>query len=122
MISKTKIKARTRRKTNPILVETTHLALKNEAWTDIAKTLSSPTRSQPLMNLFEIDKQTSAGDTIVVSGKVLSKGDLTKKIKICSFSISEKAEAKLKDTKSEYVTILEEIKKNPKAEGVKFLK
>lgn len=122
MLSKTKIKVRIGKKTNPILVETARAASKNKAWAILAKTLSSPMRKQSSMNLFEIEKQTSEGDTVIIPGKVLSKGNLTKKISLCSLAISEKAKAKLAETKSEHLSILEEIKKNPKAEGVKFLK
>ncbi|MFH1290683.1 MAG: 50S ribosomal protein L18e [Nanoarchaeota archaeon] len=121
-LSKTKIKERTRRKTNPILVETLNAANKHKEWHDVAVSLSTPTRRYPDKNLFEIDKQTKAGDTVVFVGKVLSKGELTKKVRICALSISEEAREKLKPTKSEIVSILEEITKNPKATGVKILR
>ncbi|MBU0761326.1 MAG: 50S ribosomal protein L18e [Nanoarchaeota archaeon] len=121
-LSKTKIKERTRRKTNPVLVETLQAAIKNPAWTDVAKLLSGPTRKQTSKNLFEIDKETTAGDTVIIVGKVLSKGELTKKVRICALAISEKAQEKLKPTKSEIVSILKEITKNKKAEGVRILR
>jgi len=121
-LSQTKLKSRITRKTNPILVETLTAARKQKAWHDVAVALSSSTRRQASKNLFEIDKETKAGDTIVVVGKVLSKGDLTKKVRICALSISEKAQEKLKPTKSEIASILEEITKNPKATGVKILR
>lgn len=121
-LSKTKIKSRVSKKTNPVLVETLQAAIRNPAWNDVAKILSGPTRKQSSLNLFEIDKQTKAGDTVVIIGKVLSKGELTKKVRICALSISEKAQEKLKPTKSEAVSILEEITKNKKMEGVKILR
>lgn len=109
-------------KTNPKLKETIASALKHEQWSEIAKLLASSTRKQSALNLFQIDKKTSEGDTVIISGKVLSKGNLTKKIKICALSISENAKEKLKDTKSEFVYLINEIQKNPKAEGVKILR
>jgi len=121
-MSKTKIKFRAKKKTNNILVETISAARKNPNWRVLAKVLSGSTRKYSSTNLSAIDKATKAGDTIVVLGKVLSQGELTKKVKICSLSISEKAQEKLKETKSEIVSILEEIIKNPKAEGIKILK
>ena len=121
MLSKTKIKERTRRKTNPYLEETIRLALKHENWIPVAKILSGATRNQGSINLSQIEEKTKVGDTVLILGKVLSEGNITKKIRICSLSISSAAREKLKSSKSEFATIMEEIKKNPKAEGVKVI-
>jgi len=122
MVSKTKIKSRARKKTSPDLKETIALALKNPGWNEVAKLLSSSTRKLSSVNLFEIDRQTSAGDTVLIPGKVLSKGSLTKKVSIVALSISQSALDKLKETKSDFKTIKEEILKNKKFEGVKILR
>ena len=111
-----------KRKLNPELVETIIKAKKLEGWIKIAGLLSSPRRNKISVNLDKIDKESKEGDTIVVPGKVLSKGDVSKKIRIAALSFSEKAKGKLKDKKCEIVSILEEIKINPKAKGVKILK
>lgn len=121
-VSIRKIKKRTRQKTNPLLVIILREATKNKYWREIAKILSSSSRRYSSVNLSQIDKQTTPGDTVIIPGKVLSEGDLTKKVRICSLSISKPAREKLKSTKSEYVTILEEIKKNQKAEGIKIIR
>jgi len=120
-ISKTKIKEHLRKKTNPELVETIRLASKSKSWMPIAKQLANSTRKQSSVNLDEINKKTTAGDTVLVLGKVLAVGELTKKVRICSLGISKSARDKLKSSKSEAVTILEEIKKNTRAEGLKIL-
>ncbi|MCA9485742.1 MAG: 50S ribosomal protein L18e, partial [Nanoarchaeota archaeon] len=117
-----KIKLRGSRKTNPVLKETILAARKNPAWNTVAKLLSSSTRNYSSKNLKEIDSQVSAGDTVIIVGKVLSKGELTKKLRICALSVSEKAQEKIRAQKSELVSIQEEIAKNPKAEGIKILK
>ena len=119
MVSKTHIKKKTSRKTDLKLVETIKLARKNASWLKLAHILSSPTRLQASINLSQIDTNAKAGDTIVIPGKVLSQGELTKKVRICALSFSQSALEKMKKTKSEAVTILEEIKKNPKADGIK---
>jgi len=121
-LSKTKIKSRIRKKTNPELAATISSAAKNPSWLKLAKLLSISTRLHSSLNLSDIDAKTATGDTVLVPGKVLSGGDITKKIKICSFGISAPAKEKLKKTKSEWVPILDEIKKNQKAEGLKILK
>lgn len=121
-ISKTKLKRRVHKKTNPKLAAAIYLAYKNSAWMKFAKLLSQSTKKHSSVNLSEIDKQTSMGDSVLVPGKVLSLGEVTKKIRVCSFGISKEALEKLKKTRSEWVNILDEIKRNPKAEALKIIK
>ena len=122
MVSKNKIKIRARKKTNPELAETIRLAYKNQEWHKIAQILSASTRKYSEINLSDLDKESKLGDTIVVPGKILSKGHLTKKIKVCALGISQEAKIKLKESKTEFVYLGEEIKKNPKAEGIKIVR
>ena len=122
IISKTKLKERIHRKTNPNLAAAISSVSKNPAWMKLAKLISMSTKKHASINLSDIDKQASIGDTILIVGKVLSVGEITKKIKICSFGISNEALEKLKKTKSEWISIADEIKKNPKAEGIKIIR
>ncbi len=113
---------RLKRKTNPELAETISLALKHKSWLKTAYILSGPTRLHSSISLQKIDSEAKIGDTVLILGKVLSQGSLSKKVAICALSISQKAKDKLKESKSEFISIAEEIKKNPKAEGLKVLK
>ncbi len=121
MKSKTKIEKQVRRKRNPILVETIDIARKNDMWLEVASLLTRPKRKQINVNLDKIEENTGEGDTIVVPGKVLSSGNLSKKVRIASMSFSEKARKKLEKAGCEIVQIKQEIEKNPKAEGVKII-
>ena len=123
MKSKTKIEKQSEKKSNPLLVETIRLAKKsgNDLWLKVAGILSGPRRNHIIVNLDEIEKSTKEGDSVVVPGKVLSQGEITKKIAIIAFSFSEKTREKLLKTKSQAVNMTEEIKKNPEAKGLKFL-
>lgn len=123
MKSKTKIEKQSQKKGNPILVETIRMAKKTDSdfWLKTAAILSGPRRNQKVVNLDEIDKMTKEGDSVVVPGKVLSQGEISKKIAIIAFNFSEKAKEKLLKTKSRSLSMLEEIKKNPKAEGLKMI-
>lgn len=121
-ISKSRLKSRARKKTSPELAVAILLAAKNPHWMKFAKLLSQSTRNHSSVNLREIDAQTSLGDTVLVPGKVLSLGEITKKIRICSFGISKEAREKLAKTRSEAVSIVDEIKKNPKAEALKLIR
>lgn len=120
--SNTKIGRQVERKQNPELVETIILAKKNKDWHKVAEILSGPRRKRADLNLEEIDKETKDGETVIVTGKVLSGGELDKKIKIVALSFSEKAKEKLLKSKIKPLSIVEEIKQNPEAKGVKILK
>ena len=122
MKSKTKIIKQAKRKLNPVLVKTIIKAKKFKNWLDVAAILSRPRKNKFQINLERIDQQSKEGDTIIVPGKVLSSGEINKKIRIAALSFSKEAERKLKGKKCEMTSILEEIEKNPEAKGVKILK
>ncbi len=121
MESNTRIKARRRRKTNSKIVATINYARRQKAWNNIAFRLSGPTRRYASVNLNQINSLAKEGDTIVVPGKVLGVGTLDKRVKISALSYSESAKKKLKNSKIHMNFIEEEIKSNPKAEGVVVL-
>lgn len=120
--SKTKIDKQSLKKTNPELVETIRSAKKNEGWLSVASALSGSRRNRKNLNLSEIDAKATDGEKVVVAGKVLSGGSLSKKVKISAMGYSESAEQKLKEAKVEFNYITDEIKSNPKGEGIRLLK
>lgn len=120
MKSTTQLRKQIGRKTNPLVVETLIAARKQKAWIGLAKRLAGPTRMIVTANLSSLDKHSREGDTIIVPGKVLGIGTLAKKVRIAALHFSSSAKMKLKESKSEMVSILSEIKKNPKAEGVNW--
>jgi large subunit ribosomal protein L18e len=122
MKSKTKIQKQVSRKKNLELVETIVLAKKNPKWLEVAGALSGSTRTRIQINLDKIDKNSKAGEIIVIPGKVLSMGEITKKIKVVAFNFSENAKEKLKNAGCEVISIKDEIQKNKDAKGVKILK
>ena len=122
MKSKTLIEKQLKRKTNPDLVQTVILCKKNPKWIGVSASLSGLSNNRMALNLDILDKQTKEGETIVIPGKILSMGDLTKKIKIVALSASKSAIEKINKNGSTFTTIIEEIKSNPEAKGVKILK
>jgi large subunit ribosomal protein L18e len=122
MKSKSKIGKQLSRKTNPELVETIKLAKKNDKWISVATFLSYPRKKRINLNLEEIEKQTKDGEKVLIPGKVLSQGEINKKVKVIAFDFSEKAKEKLLKQKCEVVSIIEEINKNPEMKEVKILK
>ena len=122
MKTKTVIEKQLQKKTNKELVDTIITAKKNETWLEVAGILSGSKKNRTNVNLEEIDKEAKEGETIVVPGKVLSQGSLDKKVKIVALGFSEKAREKLLNAKCEISNMLEEIKKNPEAKGIRILK
>ena len=119
--SKTKISKQAERNTSSNLVETILSSKKNNEWNEVASILSGPRKGRVNMNLGEINRLSKAGETIVIPGKVLSQGEIDKKIKLVALGFSENAREKILQSKSEIESLLEEIKKNPNAKGVKIL-
>ena len=122
MISKTRIDKKMKKKTDLYLVKTIVAAKKENKWVEIAHVISGPRRKQVEVDLGEIEKNTSEGDTVVVPGKVLGEGDITKKVRVAALGFSSSAVRKLKAKKGEVVSIAEEIKINPEAQGIKVMK
>jgi|TARA_Y100001951_G_C11197845_1_gene215358 large subunit ribosomal protein L18e len=121
MKSKTKIGKQLQKKLNPSIVETILAAKKHENWRKVAGILSGPRRKFVEFNLQDIDRSAKEGESVLVPGKVLSQGNLDKKIKVIALNFSSKAKEKLFKSKNESVTIIEEIKKNPEAKGLRIL-
>jgi ribosomal protein L18E len=65
-------------------------------WKSIAKELEKPTRRRRSVNLSKIDRYSKDNETIIVPGKVLGSGALSKNITIAAFQFSESAKKKLK--------------------------
>ena len=115
------------KKTNPALISLIH-ELKKQAkekdaniWKDIALRLEKPSNNWPVVNLNRINKYTMNKETALIPGKVLSDGELTKKISIAAWSFSEKAQVKIKKAGGKYMTIKELIKNNPDGKNIRIL-
>lgn len=122
MKTKTKINKQLEKKTSTELVETIIASKKNNAWNQIAAVLSGPRKNRLNINLDQISKISKAGETIAIPGKVLSQGEIDKKVKLVALAFSESARKKIIEAKSEMESLLNEIKKNPGAKGVRILR
>jgi len=121
--SKTKIEKQSLKKGNQALVEAIRAAKKTDSdfWLRVAGILSGPRRARSVINLNDVEKATKEGDSVVFPGKVLSQGEISKKIALIALDFSEKAREKLLKNKAHVTEIGEEIKKNPDAKGLKLL-
>jgi len=114
-------------KTNPMLVSLIHelkkQANENDApiWKDIAKRLEKSSKNWPEVNLDRLEKYVQKNETALVPGKVLSSGNLLKKITIAAWSFSENAEQKIKKAGGKCISIEELLKKNPKGKDIRIM-
>jgi large subunit ribosomal protein L18e len=110
MKSKTKINYVMQQKTNPFLAETLLLAKKGNQ--ELASLLAVPSRQRREVNLDQLnDAKTSE---VIVPGKVLGSGNITKKLTVYAVAFSEQAKEKLKKAGCSAVLLLDALKKNLK--------
>ena len=111
------IKKKIRRKSNPELIELVHFLKKqSEFWQHVAELLARPKRKTIEVNLNKINKLTKDNSTVVIPGKVLSDGEISKPLTIAAFSFSDAARQKLRNSK--LISIDELAKMNKKGEGI----
>lgn len=109
--------------TNQIMQKTIAELKQKDAklWKLVARELEKPTRKRREVNLSKIQRHAENGETIIVAGKVLSAGDLQKKVTIAAWNFSAGALAKIKAAGGKAITILELAKTNPKGTKVKVM-
>ena len=88
---------------------------------ELADRLQKPERIRAEVNLGKIERFSEAGETIVVPGKVLAAGELTKKLNIAALNFSAGAEEKILKAGGKAFTLQELIEKNPKGKDLKIL-
>ena len=110
-------------KTNPQLIATidTLKAKTRETeaaiWRDIALRLEKPKRNWAEANLSAQD-----GETIVVPGKVLAAGNISKKITVAAYDFSDAAAKAIVAAGGKTLTLEELAEANPKGTGVRIMR
>jgi large subunit ribosomal protein L18e len=114
-------------KTNPglrILVQDLKKkSWENEApiWRDIAKRLEKPTKARVVVNLSRIDRFANENDTVLVPGKLLAAGEITKKVKVAAYNFSANAVEKITAAGGECLSIEALAQQNPTGKNVKIM-
>lgn len=90
-------------------------------WDAIANELSKPTRQRREVNLTRIEKHADGKHIIVVPGKVLGCGELSKKLTIAAWKFSDEAVRKITAAEGEVISIQELVKRAPKGKGVQII-
>ncbi len=114
------------RKTNPRISSLIERLLEESArrntrlWKDLAYRLARPRKLMAEVNVSKINRY-ARGSTVVVPGKVLSSGNIERKITVAALAFSEKAREKIERSGGRAITIEELIEDNPDGSGVTIM-
>jgi large subunit ribosomal protein L18e len=113
--------------TNQIVIqmakELKQASAKNDApiWLKLAKLALKTSSSKRVVNLTQINDVTKEGEVIVVPGKILGTGNVSHKITLSSFSISNSAAKKIIESGGNIISFKEMIEKFPTGKGVRII-
>jgi len=122
-----RFRERVERKTNPQLValikdlcgETRERG--SPVWRDIAMRLSGPTKKRAAVNLSKIEKYAKKNEVIVVPGKLLGTGIITKPVTVAAYTFSRSAREKLESAGGKALTIRELMAQKPDGSGIRIM-
>ncbi|MBX8635962.1 MAG: 50S ribosomal protein L18e [Thermoplasmata archaeon] len=90
-------------------------------WRDVAVRLEKPIGSRAVINLSRLDRYTKEGDVVVVPGKVLGMGRMSKKITVSAYMLSSSAAAKLEEAGCMLRDLHSLAVDNPKGSGIRLM-
>ncbi|HLC90426.1 MAG TPA: 50S ribosomal protein L18e [Candidatus Nanoarchaeia archaeon] len=90
-------------------------------WRRVSDDLKKPTRQRREVNVYKIDRYARDGETILVPGKVLSVGELSKKVDVAALKFSSGASKKITQAKGQVLSIKQLLEKNPEGKKVRIL-
>lgn len=118
---------RTIRKGNPelrrLLVELRKASKSHDAplWAAVARRLDRGRHRSPPVNLGHLERLIAPKETVVVPGKLLGDGALTKPLTVAAFSYSTAARTKIHSAGGVALSIEELLKSQPEGRGVRLL-
>ncbi len=89
------------------------LSKKAKVWGVVSEKLAKSKKNRVEVNIWKIEKYSKDKDIIVVPGKVLGEGTLSKKVTVVAFNFSERAKEVIKKAGGEVYLIDEFVQKNP---------
>ena len=112
------------RKSNSELVKTIDelkaASRKNDApiWKSIAKKLEGPSRNWPVVNVSKIEYTAVKNGKVVIPGKIMGSGTLSKKVTVSAYSFTKTAIQKIEGAGGKCMIYNDFIKKNPTGKDV----
>jgi len=93
----------------------------SDVWQDVADRLEAPRRTHAEVNLGRIERYARADETVVVPGKVLGSGVLTKEVSVAAVDFSGTAQTKI-DQVGETLSLEQLLEQNPGATNVRVIR
>ncbi|MFP4632635.1 MAG: 50S ribosomal protein L18e [Halobacteriota archaeon] len=90
-------------------------------WSDVAARLDGPGRGHAEVNVAEIERYAGDEDAVVVPGKVLGGGVLSKSVTVAAFDYSSSAERKIAEADGEPLRLEEYVERNPDGTDVRVM-
>ena len=94
---------------------------KAKIWKAVIKELSKSRSNRREVNLSRLSKVTTDNDVIIVPGKILGSGEMTHKLTIWCFGVSETAARKITNAGGKLIAIDKLIEKYPNGQGVRLI-
>ena len=91
-------------------------------WRDIAKRLEKPKKNWAETNLSKLDRYANDGETIIIPGKVLAAGSISKKITVVAYSFSVAAKDAIIAAGGKTMAIRDLMAENPKGSNVRIMR
>jgi large subunit ribosomal protein L18e len=106
-----------------LLVELRRAARRHGAplWATVADRLERARHSVDPVNVAHLDRLASAGETVVVPGKLLADGRLSKALTVGAFAYSQGARDKIRAAGGSAVSLHALLKAKPEGTGVRLL-
>ncbi len=116
-----------RRKSNPNLVrlidELLSASAENNArvWKDIAERLAKPLRNYAEVNIAKLERYGREGEMILVPGKVLGSGMVSKPLTVAAWRFSQSAREKIEGAGGKCLSFSEVLRINPGGKNVRII-
>lgn len=91
-------------------------------WRDVALRLEKPKKNWAEANLSKLERYAADGETVLVPGKVLAAGTISKKITVAAYDFSDAAKKSIEAAGGKTLSLMELAEANPKGTGVRILK
>ena len=124
LVSVSKLVRKRNRKDNDVLRALIDrlLTTKRPVWRRVAEELLKPRRKKTEVNLSKLETVAPEGSTVLVPGKVLGSGEVTKKINVAAFAFSRSAKEIIEASGGKAMTISELLDSNPEGKGIVLIK
>ncbi len=87
-------------------------------WKSIARKLEGSSRNWPVVNISKIEYNASKNGKVVIPGKIMGSGTLSKKVTVSAYSFTKSAVEKIENAGGKCMVYNDFIKKHPNGKDV----